>query len=61
MHAANKKPEGIDLIIVACAYTQRAYPALAIEVQKELGCNGWAFDMLVACSAATFGIMKSPS
>jgi len=58
MQAANKKPEDIDLIIVACSYTQRAYPAIAIEVQKELGCQGWAFDMLVACSAATFGIMN---
>lgn len=59
MKAANKKPEDIDLIIVACAYTQRAYPAISIEVQKELGCGGWAFDMLVACSAATFGIMNA--
>jgi beta-ketodecanoyl-[acyl-carrier-protein] synthase len=59
MEAANKSPEDIDLIIVACAYTQRAYPAIAIEIQKELGCQGWAFDMLVACSAATFGIMNA--
>lgn len=56
---ANKKPEDIDLVIVACSYTQRAYPAIAIEVQKELGCGGWAFDMLVACSSATFGIMNA--
>ena len=59
LEKANKKPEDIDLIIVACAYTQRAYPAIAIEVQNELGAQGWAFDMLVACSAATFGIMNA--
>ncbi len=59
MKAANKTPEDIDLIIVACSYTQRSYPAIAIEVQNELGCGGWAFDMLVACSAATFGIMNA--
>ena len=59
MKAANKTAQDIDLIIVACAYTQRAYPAIAIEVQKELGCGGWAFDMLVACSSATFGIMNA--
>ena len=58
LKAANKAPEDIDLIIVACAYTQRAYPAIAIEVQEQLGCTGWAYDQLVACSAATFGIMN---
>jgi len=59
MLAANKTPEDIDLIIVACAYTQRSYPAMAIEIQSALGCGGWGFDMLVACSAATFGIINA--
>jgi len=59
MQAANKTAQDIDLIIVACSYTQRAYPAIAIEVQKQLGCGGWAYDMLVACSSATFGIMNA--
>lgn len=57
--AANKTPADIDLIIVACAYTQRSYPAMAIEIQQALGCKGWGFDMLVACSAATFGIINA--
>ena len=59
MAAANKIPTDIDLIIVACAYTQRNYPAMAIEIQNALGCDGWGFDMLVACSAATFGIINA--
>jgi len=59
MIAANKTPADIDLIIVACAYTQRSYPAIAIEIQNALGCDGWGFDMLVACSAATFGIINA--
>ena len=59
--AANKTPDDIDLIIVACAYTQRAYPAIAIEVQQALGCGGWAYDMTVACSSATFGIINAAS
>lgn len=59
MAAANKTADDIDLIIVACAYTQRSYPAMAIEIQQALGCNGWGFDMLVACSAATFGIINA--
>lgn len=59
MLAANKTAADIDLIIVACAYTQRSYPAMAIEIQQALGCKGWGFDMLVACSAATFGIINA--
>jgi beta-ketodecanoyl-[acyl-carrier-protein] synthase len=57
--AANKTAADIDLVIVACAYTQRSYPAIAIEIQNALGCGGWGFDMLVACSAATFGIINA--
>ncbi len=59
LKAANKKPEDIDVVIVACAYTQRSYPALAIEVQGALGIKGFAFDMLVACSAATFALHRA--
>jgi beta-ketodecanoyl-[acyl-carrier-protein] synthase len=44
---------------VSCAYTQRSYPALAIEVQGALGIKGFAFDMLVACSAATFALHRA--
>ena len=59
MDAANKTAEQIDAVIVSCAYTQRSYPAIAIEVQHELGIKGFAFDMLVACSAATFGLHRA--
>ena len=40
----------IDAVIVAASNMQRAYPAMAIEVQAELGARGFAFDMNVACS-----------
>ncbi len=56
---ANKSPADIDMVIVSCAYTQRAYPAIAIEVQHELGIQGFGFDMLVACSAATFALHRA--
>lgn len=59
MRRANKSPEEIDAVIVSCAYTQRSYPAIAIEVQEALGINGFGFDMLVACSAATFGLHRA--
>ena len=46
----------IDAVLVACANLQRAYPAISIEIQDLLGIEGFAFDMNVACSSATFGI-----
>jgi len=55
MEQAGKKPEDIDLVICAVSTMQRPWPALAVEIQKELGCKGYAFDMSVACSSATFG------
>ncbi|MGB0944236.1 MAG: beta-ketoacyl-ACP synthase III [Marinomonas sp.] len=57
--AANKTPANVDMVIVACAYTERSYPAIAIEVQAKLGIQGFGFDMLVACSAATFGLQRA--
>ena len=47
----------IDGVICAASNMQRAYPAMSIEIQAALGLDtGWAFDMNVACSSATFGI-----
>jgi beta-ketodecanoyl-[acyl-carrier-protein] synthase len=57
--AARKAPADIDAVIVACSNMQRAYPAMAIEVQAALGIEGYAFDMNVACSSATFGIEQA--
>ena len=59
LKAANKSAADIDAVIVSCAYTQRSYPAIAIEVQGALGIKGFGFDMLVACSAATFGVHRA--
>lgn len=59
LKAANKTALDIDVVIVSCAYTQRSYPALAIEVQDALGIKGFGFDMLVACSAATFALHRA--
>ncbi|XOV80824.1 MAG: beta-ketoacyl-ACP synthase III [Aestuariibacter sp.] len=56
---ANQSVENIDAVIVSCAYTQRAYPAIAIEVQEQLGIEGFGFDMLVACSAGTFALHRA--
>ena len=56
---ANLQANQIDAIIVACSNLQRAYPAISIEVQAALGAQGFAYDMNVACSSATFGIANA--
>lgn len=54
--AWGKPASQIDAVLCAASNMQRAYPAMAIEVQQALGIGGFAFDMNVACSSATFGI-----
>jgi beta-ketodecanoyl-[acyl-carrier-protein] synthase len=46
----------LDLVIAASTSLERAYPAIAIEIQDILGASGHAFDMSVACSSATFAL-----
>lgn len=53
---AGRSPVDVDALIVGCSNLQRAYPAVAIEVQHAIGARGWAYDMNVACSSATFAI-----
>ena len=49
----------VDAVICAASNLERAYPAVAIEIQNLLGAGGFAFDMNVACSSATFGIQAA--
>jgi beta-ketodecanoyl-[acyl-carrier-protein] synthase len=56
---AGKTASDVDLVICAASNMERAYPAIAVEIQNLLGCPGFAFDMNVACSSATFGIQAA--
>ncbi|ANF53691.1 beta-ketoacyl-ACP synthase III [Brevundimonas naejangsanensis] len=56
IQAWGKPVSEIGAVICAASNMQRPYPAMAIEVQQALGIEGFAFDMNVACSSATFGI-----
>jgi beta-ketodecanoyl-[acyl-carrier-protein] synthase len=49
----------VDAVIVGCSNLQRAYPAVAIEIQDAMGAGGWGYDMNVACSSATFSIQAA--
>ncbi|WP_166268383.1 beta-ketoacyl-ACP synthase III [Marinobacter caseinilyticus] len=56
---AGRTVADVDAVIVACSNLQRAYPAVSIEVQAALGIQGFAYDMNVACSSATFGLQAA--
>ncbi len=49
----------LDAVVVGASNIQRAYPAVAIEVQEALGASGFAYDMNVACSSATFALQNA--
>ena len=59
LEAAGREADGVDLVICAASNMERAYPAMAVELQSVLGATGFAFDMNVACSSATFGIQAA--
>ena len=56
LEKAGRTASDIDGVICAASNHERAYPAIAIEVQQALGVKGFGFDMNVACSSATFAI-----
>ncbi|MCP5212171.1 MAG: beta-ketoacyl-ACP synthase III [Hahellaceae bacterium] len=56
---AKRTAADVDFVIVACSNLQRAYPAVSVEVQNALGIEGFAYDMNVACSSATFGLQAA--
>lgn len=55
----------VDMVICAASHMQRPYPALSIEVQREIGSEGAAFDMSLGCSSAAaalhvaYGLVRS--
>jgi beta-ketodecanoyl-[acyl-carrier-protein] synthase len=59
MQAAGKTGSDIDAVLCAAANMQRAYPAMACEIQQAIGAGGYGFDMNVACSSATFAIEQA--
>ncbi len=56
---AGRRADEVDCVIVGCSNLQRPYPAVAIELQHAIGAGGWAYDMNVACSSATFSMQAA--
>ncbi|MXP13805.1 beta-ketoacyl-ACP synthase III [Altererythrobacter confluentis] len=59
LERAGRDVADVDAVLCAASNMERAYPAMAIEIQQALGIDGFAFDMNVACSSATFGIQTA--
>jgi beta-ketodecanoyl-[acyl-carrier-protein] synthase len=57
--AAQVQAADIDAVYCSASNLQRAYPAMACEIQSALGAGGYGFDMNVACSSATFAIEQA--
>ena len=59
LKSADRGAGDVDGVLVGCSNLQRAYPAIAVEVQEALGIEGFGFDMNVACSSATFALQTA--
>jgi beta-ketodecanoyl-[acyl-carrier-protein] synthase len=60
LERAGRDIADVDAVLCAASNMQRGYPAMAVEIQHELGMErGFGFDMNVACSSATFGIQTA--
>lgn len=46
----------IDLVILSSSLWERFIPSMATQLQDMLGARGFAFDMAMGCSSATFGL-----
>ena len=56
---AGRTGADVDAVIMGASNLQRAYPAVSIELQAAIGAGGWAYDMNVACSSATFALQAA--
>jgi beta-ketodecanoyl-[acyl-carrier-protein] synthase len=57
---AGRTGADVDFVIVAASNLQRAYPAVAVEMQAHIGSTqGFGYDMNVACASAAFGIQAA--
>ena len=56
LERAGRCGEDLDMVLLAAGKIERAYPAVAMEVQDKLGARGFAYDLSVGCSSATFPI-----
>ncbi len=54
--AAGRTGEEVDLVVCGTSMLQRAYPAMAIEIQHAIGARGLGFDLTLGCASVTAAI-----
>ncbi|WP_394694106.1 beta-ketoacyl-ACP synthase III [Hyphobacterium sp.] len=59
LERAGRDPKDVDGVICSATTMQRTYPCIAIEIQHALGIDGFGYDMSVACSSGTFGLINA--
>jgi beta-ketodecanoyl-[acyl-carrier-protein] synthase len=59
LRRAGRTAADVDCVLVAASNMQRAYPAVAVELQQALGVQGYGYDMNVACASAAFGVQAT--
>lgn len=59
LEAAGRDAADVDGVICSATTMQRTYPCIAIEIQAALGIEGFGYDMSVACSSGTFGLINA--
>jgi len=57
--SAGRDANDVDAVICSATSMQRTYPCIAIEIQDALGIEGYGYDMSVACSSGTFGMISA--
>ncbi len=59
--AAGRTGEDVDLVVCGTSMLQRAYPAMAIEIQNAIGARGLGFDLTLGCASMTAAIQVATS
>ena len=59
LERAGREAKDVDGVICSATTMQRTYPCIAIEIQHALGIDGFGYDMSVACSSGTFGLINA--
>jgi beta-ketodecanoyl-[acyl-carrier-protein] synthase len=59
LRRAGRTAADVDCVLVCASNMQRAYPAMAVELQHHLGVRGYGYDMNVACASAAFGVQAA--
>lgn len=54
--AAGRVGEDVDMVVCSTSMLQRAYPAMAIEIQNAIRARGLGFDLTLGCASVIAGL-----